>query len=123
VQFLADTTGEPLRTSPVEPGSAAGITAARRHVLPQLRPATGNDPVAPADARYDGDDMELLKITNWGGHMRRSGPATVPASPCRPGGQCQITKVRHRGTARVPGALGGWVTQGMQVRRVLITGR
>ncbi|MGP4027458.1 hypothetical protein [Actinomadura sp. 3N407] len=33
-KFLADATGEPLWTSPVEPGSVAGITA-RRHVLPQ----------------------------------------------------------------------------------------
>jgi hypothetical protein len=54
VQFLADATGEPLWISPVEPGSVADITAARRHVLPQLRPATGEDLVALADAGYDG---------------------------------------------------------------------
>jgi hypothetical protein len=54
VQFLAGATGEPLWTSPVEPGSVADITAARRHVLPQLRSATGEDLVALADAGYDG---------------------------------------------------------------------
>lgn len=54
VQFLADATGEPLWVSEAEPGSTADITAARIHVLPQLRRAAAEDLVVLADAGYDG---------------------------------------------------------------------
>ena len=52
VQVLADRTGHPVWTSPVEPGSTHDITAAREHVLTALyKAATGGLPTL-ADKGY-----------------------------------------------------------------------
>ena len=54
VQVLADRTGHPVWTSPVEPGSTHDITAAREHVLTALyKAATGGLPTL-ADKGYTG---------------------------------------------------------------------
>jgi hypothetical protein len=79
VPFLADAAGEPLWTSPVEPGSVADITAARRHVLPHLRTATGEDLVVLADAGYNGAGAGI--------HVPIKRPHTVPEARFSPDNQ------------------------------------
>ncbi|WP_066059629.1 IS5/IS1182 family transposase [Gulosibacter bifidus] len=54
VQVLADHTGFPLWTSPVEPGSTHDITAARTHAFPLLYPAAAKGLPTLADKGYAG---------------------------------------------------------------------
>nr|WP_161631993.1 transposase family protein [Nocardiopsis baichengensis] len=54
MQLLADDGGEPLWTSPADPGPVSDITAARLHVLPLLRQAAKQGLTAFADLGYEG---------------------------------------------------------------------
>jgi hypothetical protein len=54
VQVLCTADGEPLWTSPVEPGSTHDLTAARRHALPSLYPAASAGLPVLADKGYTG---------------------------------------------------------------------
>ncbi len=54
IQVLTDSTGYPVWTSPVEPGSVHDIEAARTHVLPALYPVAAQGIVTLADKGYAG---------------------------------------------------------------------
>ncbi|MCG7323743.1 transposase family protein [Arsenicicoccus bolidensis] len=54
VQVLTDSTGFPIWTSPVEPGSTHDITAARTHALPALYAAAAKGLPTLADKGYTG---------------------------------------------------------------------
>lgn len=54
VQVLTDSTGFPIWTSPVEPGSVHDITAARTHALPALYAAAAKGLPTLADKGYNG---------------------------------------------------------------------
>jgi hypothetical protein len=54
IQVLASPGGEQLWTSPVEPGSVHGLTAARTHALGALYPAAARDQPVLADKGYTG---------------------------------------------------------------------
>lgn len=54
IQVLADPSGFPVWTSPVEPGSTHDLTAARAHVLPALYPAAAAGLPTLADKGYTG---------------------------------------------------------------------
>ena len=54
VQVLTDTSGFPIWTSPVSPGSTHDLTAARHHVLPALYPAAAQGLETLTDKGYQG---------------------------------------------------------------------
>ncbi|AZZ43257.1 IS5/IS1182 family transposase [Acidipropionibacterium jensenii] len=54
VQVLTDSTGFPIWTSPVTPGSTHDITAAREHALPALYPAAAKGLPTLTDKGYHG---------------------------------------------------------------------
>lgn len=57
VQVIADPTGFPLWTSPVEPGSTHDITAARAHCLGALYPVAAKGLPTLADMGYQGAEI------------------------------------------------------------------
>lgn len=54
VQVLTDSSGFPIWTSPVSPGSTHDLTAARQHVLPALYPAAAQGLKTLTDKGYQG---------------------------------------------------------------------
>lgn len=60
VQFLTGPDGEPLWTSPAEPGSTHDISAARTHALPALYKAAANALPTLADSGYQGAGIGIL---------------------------------------------------------------
>lgn len=60
IQVLTDPTGYPRWTSPVEPGSTHDITAARKHVLPQLYPAAAKGLKTLTDKGYTGAGIGII---------------------------------------------------------------
>jgi hypothetical protein len=75
VQILADPTGFPVWTSPVEPGSTHDITAARTHVLPALYPAAANGLPTLTDKGYQGAGIGI--------HHPTKGNNLDPDTTCR----------------------------------------
>lgn len=71
IQVIADPTGFPLWTSPVEPGSTHDITAARAHCLGALYPAAATGTPTLADKGYQGAGIGVHTPIK-GAHLGRS---------------------------------------------------
>lgn len=73
IQVIADPTGFPLWTSPVEPGSTHDITAAREHCLGALYPVAATGTPTLADKGYQGTGIGVhtpIKGGNLGADNR-----------------------------------------------------